>query len=45
MKVVTEHRVVYLMGLVYRKEADLATEATRDVSGVERVVKLFEYLD
>jgi osmotically-inducible protein OsmY len=45
VKVVTEHHVVYLMGLVYRKEADLATEATRDVSGVERVVKLFEYLD
>ncbi len=44
-KVVTERGTVYLMGLVTRREADIATEITRGVSGVQRVVKLFEYLD
>ncbi len=45
VKVVTEDSVVYLMGVVDRKEADLATEAARNVNNVERVVRLFEYLD
>lgn len=45
IKVVTENSVVYLMGLVKKTEADLATEATRSVAGVKRVVKLFEYID
>jgi len=35
---------VYLMGLVTRKEADDATHIARHVSGVKRVVRLFEYL-
>ena len=45
IKVVTENSVVYLMGLVKQKEGELATEATRTVGGIKRVVKLFEYLD
>ncbi len=45
VKVVTENGTVYLMGLVRRVEADAAAEAARTVSGVQRVVKLFEYLD
>lgn len=45
VKVVTENSVVFLMGLVTRKEAGAVTEAARQVSGVQRVVKLFEYLD
>ena len=45
IKVVTENSVVYLMGLVTQKEGELAAEATRTVSGINRVVKLFEYLD
>ena len=45
VKVVTEAGVVYLMGLVSRAEADAATEVTRRVDGVQRVVKVFEYLD
>ena len=45
VKVVTENDVVYLLGLVTQKEAELATEAARTVSGVTRVVKLFEYID
>ena len=45
IKVVTEDSVVYLMGLVKKQEGDLATEATRNVGGITRVVKLFEYID
>jgi len=44
VKVVTESGVVYLMGLVTRKEADDATHIARHVSGVKRVVRMFEYL-
>jgi osmotically-inducible protein OsmY len=45
VKVTTENQVVYLLGLVKKQEADLATEAARTVRSVERVVKLFEYID
>ena len=45
IKVVTEDSTVYLMGLVTRSEGNLATDASRSVGGVQRVVKLFEYLD
>jgi osmotically-inducible protein OsmY len=44
-KVVTEDGVVYLMGLVYRREADAVAQTTRNVGGVEKIIKLFEYLD
>lgn len=45
VKVVTEASAVYLLGLVKRKEADDAVEIARTTSGVQKVVKLFEYLD
>lgn len=45
VKVVTENKAVYLLGLVTQNEASLATEAARTTGGVTRVVKLFEYLD
>ncbi|GAB4513581.1 MAG: division/outer membrane stress-associated lipid-binding lipoprotein [Sulfuricaulis sp.] len=45
IKVVTERSVVYLMGLISHREADLATEDARAVSGVQRVVRMFEYTD
>ena len=45
VKVVTENGTVYLMGMLYRSEAAAVTEKARQVSGVQRVVKLFEYLD
>ncbi len=45
VKVVTENGTVYLMGLVTRAEADAATDIARKVSGVQRVVKVFEYID
>jgi osmotically-inducible protein OsmY len=44
VKVVTEAGVVYLMGLVTRKEADDATEAARSTGGVRKVVRVFEYI-
>lgn len=43
-KVVTERGVVYLMGRVTRREADRATEMTRTVSGVQRVVRVFDII-
>ncbi|MDJ0870209.1 MAG: BON domain-containing protein [Gammaproteobacteria bacterium] len=45
IKVVTENGTVYLMGLVTRQQAAVATEISRSVSGVQRVVRLFEYTD
>lgn len=44
VKVVTENGVVYLMGMVTRKEADDAVEIARNTDGVEKVVKVFEYI-
>ncbi|MBI2294745.1 MAG: BON domain-containing protein [Betaproteobacteria bacterium] len=45
VKVVTENNVVYLLGLVKRQEATDATEIARTTSGVQKVVRVFEYLD
>lgn len=44
VKVLTEAGVVYLMGLVTNSEADAAVDIARTTSGVNRVVKVFEYL-
>ena len=44
IKVVTEASVVYLLGLVTREEADAATEVARGTSGVQKVVRVFEYV-
>lgn len=43
-KVVTEHGVVYLMGLVTEREANRGVELARGVGGVRKVVKAFEIL-
>lgn len=45
VKVVTENSVVYLMGLVTKQEANDATEIARTTSGVQKVVRVFEFLD
>ena len=45
VKVVTNNDTVYLMGLVTRAEAAAATQTAATTSGVQRVVKVFEYLD
>jgi osmotically-inducible protein OsmY len=43
-KVVVERGVVYLMGRVTQREATSATEKTRNVNGVNKVVRLFEII-
>ncbi|QBE63882.1 BON domain-containing protein [Pseudoduganella lutea] len=43
-KVVTERGEVYLMGRVTQFEANRATEIARGVSGVTKVVRVFEYI-
>lgn len=45
IRVVTENGIVYLMGIVSQADGDLATDLARNVSGVTRVVKVFEYVD
>jgi osmotically-inducible protein OsmY len=44
VKVTAERGTVYLMGRVTEREADRATELTRTVSGVQKVVRLFELI-
>ncbi len=44
IKVVTEAGIVYLMGLVSAREGELAARTAARVSGVQRVVTVFEYL-
>jgi len=45
IKVVTEAGSVYLMGLVTQAEGDIAAAQASTIDGVERVVKLFEYIE
>lgn len=44
VKVVTEASTVYLLGIVTEEEANNAAEIARSVNGVEKVVKVFEYI-
>jgi osmotically-inducible protein OsmY len=43
-KVVTERGVVYLMGIVSQREATRATAIARGITGVRKVVRVFEYV-
>ncbi len=43
-RVTTERGTVYLMGRVTQREADRATQLTRSVGGVQRVVRVFEII-
>lgn len=45
VKVVTENGTVFLMGIVARAEGEAAAQTASTTSGVQRVVKVFEYLD
>ena len=45
IKVVSSSGNVYLMGMVTKKEADLAAEIAASTKGVRKVIKIFEYLD
>jgi len=45
IKVVTENGIVYLLGLLTQDEATRAANLVQGVSGVQKIVKLFEYID
>ncbi|QEW05759.1 BON domain-containing protein [Nitrincola iocasae] len=44
IKVISENGTVFLMGLVTNQEGDLAVEVVRNIVGVNRIVKVFEYI-
>ena len=45
IKVITENGVVFMLGVVSRQQAQLAANLVQGVSGVQKIVKLFEYVD
>lgn len=45
VKIVTDNGVVYLMGLVTQQEGEATAEKVRRIPGVQRVVKIFEYIE
>lgn len=45
IKVVTERETVYLMGRVTQREGQRAAEVARGVTGIRRVVKVFDYIN
>lgn len=45
IRIITEARTVFLMGLVSRYEADRITDVAKNTDGVKQVVKVFEYVD
>lgn len=44
-KVVTENGVVYLLGLMTRREADAVVAQVQKSYGVQKIVKIIEYID
>ena len=44
IKIVTERGTVYLLGRVTEREGKLAADLASGVSGVNRVIKMFEYI-
>jgi osmotically-inducible protein OsmY len=45
IKVVVENGIVYLMGLLTREEGEAAVVQARKTYGVQKIVKVFEYLN
>lgn len=45
IEVIVEDSVVYLMGKTTRRDANLMATIASRIGGVQRVVKVFEYLD
>lgn len=45
VKVISENKVVYLMGLVHEQEGAAAAKAVQKVSGVKKIVAVFEYIE
>ena len=44
IKVVTENSVVFLLGVVSKKQANIASQIARKTPGVQKVVRLWELL-
>lgn len=44
IRVITEGSVVYLMGIVTKEQGNLAVDVARQVRGVQKVVKVFQYI-
>ena len=44
IRIVTENGVVYLMGIVTHEQANLAVNVARQINGVNKVVKIFQYI-
>ena len=45
IKVISSQNTVYLMGFVSREEGNAIAEIVRNIGGVEKVVKIFDYTD
>jgi osmotically-inducible protein OsmY len=45
IRIVTENAVVYLMGDVSHPQAELSVSVAREIQGVRKVVKVFQYID
>lgn len=45
IQIITENGTVYLMGDVTHLQAELAVNVAREIRGVNKVVKIFQYLD
>lgn len=45
IRVITENDSVYLMGIVTRGEADRIVQTVAQLGGMQRIVKVFDYLD
>ncbi len=43
IRVVTENGTVYLLGIVSQEQGNMAVDIARKVSGVQKVVKIFQY--
>jgi osmotically-inducible protein OsmY len=45
IKVITENKIVYLMGLVHRDEGTVVINVTKLQPGINQIVTVFEYID
>src|SRR5690606_7790606 len=45
IKVITENGIAYMLGLVTRQEAQSAAQVVQGVSGVQKIIKLFQYIN
>ena len=44
IRIITEQGVVYLMGIVTLEQSNLAVDVARRIKGVNKVVKIFQYI-